>query len=161
MTTALLAVYFSNDQAWTISQLSSEEQLRAWIRDVDAADNYEVLLLLALRDGNEAASKIVMDSLAPSPSSAITISAPSSLLSSSLLLLLAGMGVFLGFTWTRELDVDAGALDSRNVFIVYVVVMAVSLAVVGFFSLVRTSIPARSTILKSLVQLQSWVSKEN
>jgi hypothetical protein len=62
----------------------------------------------------------------PSAASVITISAPQMLLSGSLLMLLLGLGIYLGFLWTRSLDETAGINDSRNVFITYVVGLAVS-----------------------------------
>lgn len=153
MVTALLAVYFSNNQAWTISHLSSEKKLRAWILDVDPADNYENVLRLRLKY-SDGPSTIIMDSIAPAPSSAITISAPSLLLSSSLLLLLSGMGVYLAFVWTWEVDKDAGTPSSRDVFIVYIITLGVSLVTVGFFSFGRVAVPVRQTIIKSIKGLQ-------
>ena len=57
----------------------------------------------------------------PSISSVITISAPQVLLSTSIATLLVALGVYLGFTWTRNLDSDAGENDSRNVFIMFLV----------------------------------------
>jgi hypothetical protein len=62
----------------------------------------------------------------PSAASVITISAPQMLLSVSLLMLLMALGIYLGFLWTRSLDQSAGINDSRNVFITYVVGLAVS-----------------------------------
>lgn len=154
MVTALLAVYFSNDQAWTISHLSSEKRLRAWIMDVDPEDDYEETLRQRLMNPSGESSAVILNSIAPAPSSAITISAPSLLLSSSLLLLLSGMGVFLAFIWKWEVDKDAGTPSSRDVFIVYIVTLGVSLATFGFFSLGRVAVPIRETILKSLIGLQ-------
>jgi hypothetical protein len=153
MVTALLAVYFSNDQSWTISHLSTEKKLRAWIMDVDPEDDYEEVLRLRLKN-SEGPSTVIMDSIAPAPSSAITISAPSLLLSASLLLLLSGMGVFLAFIWTWEVDKDGGTSSSRDVFIVYIVTLGISLATVGYFSLGRLVVPIRQTILKSIRGLQ-------
>lgn len=153
MVTALLAVYFSNDQAWTISHLSTEKKLRAWIMDVDPEDDHEETLRQRIRN-SDGPSAVIMNSITPAPSSAIAISAPSLLLSSSLLLLLSGMGVFLAFIWTWEVDKDAGTSSSRDVFIVYIVTLGVSLTTVGFFSLGRVTVPIRQTILKSIRGLQ-------
>jgi hypothetical protein len=153
MVTALLAVYFSNDQAWTISHLSSEKKLRAWIMDVDPEDDYEDVLRLRLKN-SDGPSTVIMNSIAPAPSSAIAISAPSLLLLSSLLLLLSGMGVFLAFIWTWEVDEDAGTPSSRDVFTIYIITLGVSLATVGFFSFSRVAVPIRQTIIKSIIGLQ-------
>ena len=57
----------------------------------------------------------------PSVASVLTIAAPRVLLATSVLTLLTGLGTYLGFTWTRDLDSGASSSDSRNVFIMYVV----------------------------------------
>ncbi|CAH0015962.1 unnamed protein product [Clonostachys rhizophaga] len=160
--TSLLAVYFATSQAWTISQLTSEKDLRRWVRNTDDAGNDGIRLWMALNDNDndnddnqneeEEQSEQLLAGLAPALSSTITVSAPSLLLSSSLLLLLAGMSVFLGFVWSRDLDVDAGVGDSKSVFVVYVVVLGVSLASTGVFALGQRPVPARSVILGSLMK---------
>jgi hypothetical protein len=163
--TSLLAVYFATSQAWTISQLTSEKDLRRWVRNTDDAGNDGIRLWMALNDNDndnddnqneeEEQSEQLLAGLAPALSSTITVSAPSLLLSSSLLLLLAGMSVFLGFVWSRDLDVDAGVGDSKSVFVVYVVVLGVSLASTGVFALGQRPVPARSVILGSLMKLDA------
>jgi hypothetical protein len=70
------------------------------------------------------------------------------------------MGVFLAFIWTREIDQDAGTASSRDVFIVYIVTLGVSLATVGFFSLGRVAVPIRYTIIKSLIGLSIDARRE-
>ncbi|GAB1313551.1 hypothetical protein MFIFM68171_03761 [Madurella fahalii] len=170
--TSLLAVYFATSQAWTISQLTSEKDLRRWVRNTEDADNDGIRLWMALNDNDdnddnddsqnkeEERSEQLLASLAPASSSTITVSAPSLLLSSSLLLLLAGMGVFLGFVWSRDLDVDAGVGDSKSVFVVYVVVLGFSLALTGVFALGQRPVPARSIILDSLMKLDAAPTAE-
>lgn len=59
----------------------------------------------------------------------LTISAPQTLLSSSLISLIVGIGVYFGFIWTRALDKDAGHGDSKNVMIVYLVSLIVCFGV--------------------------------
>ena len=66
-------------------------------------------------------AKQLLRSLAPAPSSVVTVSAPGLLLSASLCFLLIGFGIYLGFMWTRTLDDLAGPNDNRDVFIVYIV----------------------------------------
>jgi hypothetical protein len=61
----------------------------------------------------------------PSAASVIIISAPQMLLSASLLMLLIALGIYLGFR-TRSLGQTAGINDSRNIFIIYVVGLAIS-----------------------------------
>jgi hypothetical protein len=69
---------------------------------------------------------IIRHCFTPSVASVITISAPQMLLSGSLVMLLIALGIYLGFLWSRGLDQTAGINDSRNVFITYVVGLAVS-----------------------------------
>ena len=61
--------------------------------------------------------------------------APQGLLSGSVFALLIALGIYLGFTWTRNLDANAGFHDSRNVFIIYVVSLAVCLIVYSISAL--------------------------
>jgi ABC-type multidrug transport system fused ATPase/permease subunit len=63
--------------------------------------------------------------LIPALSAVLAVSAPGVLLSASVLFLLLGFGIYLGFVWSRALDADAGKGDSRDVFIVYIIVLAV------------------------------------
>ena len=72
LVTGLLAVYFSNGLAWTINQFPSESHLRAWILDYATMSpgTYEDPLWLAIRDGTDATSTLVLRSFAPAPSSA-------------------------------------------------------------------------------------------
>lgn len=116
--------------------------------------NYEKKLRQVFSLG-KSAGNIVLNRFTSALSSVITVSAPSLLLSWALLLLLTGMGVFLGFIWVRELDVDAGVNDSRAVFIVNIVVLAISFALVGFFSLGRIPTPAKTTFVDSLKRFEA------
>lgn len=57
------------------------------------------------------------------------------LLSSSLVMLLVALGIYLGFLWTRNLDGNAGTNASRNVFITYITGLVVSALVYNISSL--------------------------
>lgn len=59
------------------------------------------------------------------------------LLSSSLLSLLVGIGLYFGFTWTRGLGEDAGPGDSRNVMVIYLVSIGVFSAVYSISHLLQ------------------------
>jgi hypothetical protein len=50
-----------------------------------------------------------------------------------------GVGVYLGFTWSRNLDVQAGLNDNRNVLIIYIVSTVISLLVYSTSLLVSDS----------------------
>ncbi|KAK6496905.1 hypothetical protein TWF481_001886 [Arthrobotrys musiformis] len=57
----------------------------------------------------------------PAPTSLLSLSAPSMLLSTSVFAFLAGIGVYLGFLYTKKLGLGSGVDDDRNVFFVYVI----------------------------------------
>lgn len=61
----------------------------------------------------------------PDLPSVLAVSAPGILLAASLLFLLLGFGIYLGFLWTRALDSSSDGGDSWDVFIVYVVILGV------------------------------------
>lgn len=89
----------------------------------------------------------------PSVLSVITISAPQMLLSASLATLLAGFGVYLGFTWTRKLDALAAPQDSRNVFIMYLVSLGVCILVYSISRIVKeTDLLTETQILENHVK---------
>jgi hypothetical protein len=59
---------------------------------------------------------------------------PHMLLSMSLFSLLVGIGIYLGYVWTRKLDISAGPNSSRNVMIVYILSGVICLLVYSGFS---------------------------
>jgi hypothetical protein len=73
----------------------------------------------------------------PSVAAVVSISAPQMLLSDSLFSLLTALGIYFGFTWTRSLDSDAGYHDSRNVFIFYIVGLAVCIVVYSVSGIIQ------------------------
>ncbi|KAK3347103.1 hypothetical protein B0T25DRAFT_485306 [Lasiosphaeria hispida] len=121
---ALMAVYCANNLCWKTGYLLLGNRLRAWISGHRHTWYYYLQILNVAAgngDGRKRQVNALLDSLVPSPASALTVSAPSVLLSSSLLFLFIGFGIFFGFTWERVLDDLAGSDDSRNVFISYIV----------------------------------------
>jgi hypothetical protein len=82
-------------------------------------------------DVTDTRSNIIYHCFTPSAACVITISAPQMLLSSSLVMLLIALAIYFGFTWTRELDTNAGRNDSRNVFITYIVGLTIAGLVYG------------------------------
>lgn len=83
--------------------------------------------------------RIIQHCFTPSVAPVLTISAPQILLSGSLCMLLVALGIYLGFVWTQNLDPNAGQNDSRNVFISYVVGLAVAWLVYYISQLVQDS----------------------
>jgi hypothetical protein len=76
-------------------------------------------------------------SFKPSVAAVLTIAAPHILLSVAVFALLIALGIYFGFTWTRDLDTNAGPHDSRNVFIFYVFGLAVCIGVYMISSVIQ------------------------
>jgi hypothetical protein len=119
LVTALLSVFYAGNLVWRIGRLFSGRQVRAWIRRKD------VTVLQVMHDTGTGHLPTLRDMFCPDLSSVLAVSAPSMLLAASLLFLLLGFGIYLGFVWTRALDTSSDGGDSRDVFIVYVVVLTV------------------------------------
>jgi hypothetical protein len=80
---------------------------------------------------------LIRNVFSPSVAAVITISAPQMLLSASLFSLLIAMGMYFGLNWTMNFDTTAGSTKSRNIFIFYVVGLAVGMAVYSFSSFLQ------------------------
>jgi hypothetical protein len=73
----------------------------------------------------------------PAVSAVVTMSAGPALLTASLFSLLISLGIYLSFTWTRGLNEDAGADDSRNIFIMYTLSLVLGLVVYSLSLLIQ------------------------
>jgi hypothetical protein len=96
----------------------------------------------------------------PSVASVITISAPQILLSASLLTLLLGLGMYLGFVWTRHLDIDAGKDGSRNVLIFYLISLTLCFVVYSISGLIQDD-DTRTERMTLLEYTRDFVEKYN
>ena len=128
LTSGIMTVYYASAQQRTMGRLLYPKQVRSWIRGAADSVAQEVLLR------HEWAT---IQYFLPSAASVVNISAPTILLSASLNSFLIGLGVYLGFVWQRNLDVNAGTNDSRDVFITYTVSLGVSYATYNLSSLVQ------------------------
>jgi hypothetical protein len=109
-----MAVYYATRQYRHLGRYSKADQVKRWI----ATDMIFTLPGLTSDKSGKGPDM-------PSVASVLTIAAPNILLSSSLLSFLVGLGVYLGYIWTRDLDEDARAGDSKAVFITYAVGLGV------------------------------------
>ncbi|KAF7959725.1 hypothetical protein EAE96_001335 [Botrytis aclada] len=147
LTFALVSVYYSVAQQRILSRLSKAKDVRNWIRgrkqrvnpifsagvgfkiDPCEPDDYSPEGL----DIGDLKRNLKRQCFLPSPLSVVTLSAPQYLLSSSLVLLLVGLGIYLGKFWIRGLDPTESATDSRNVFIFYCVGLYFSFCMYAIF----------------------------
>ena len=150
LVTAILAVYYAGNLVWKVGRLFSGSEIRGWIRGSDQGilDNL----------GGEQDGSSMLQMLAPSLSSVLIVSAPGLLLSVSVLFLLLGFGIYLGFVWTRALDTESGSKDSRSVFIVYLVILSVFYVMYSLSDIVQdygTGVTVGDIITKSVENLRT------
>jgi hypothetical protein len=154
LVTALLAVYYAGNLVWKVGRLFSGSEIRGWLRGSDQG----ILDIL----GGDQNGPGILQMLAPALSSFLTASALGLLLSTSVLFLLLGFGIYLGFVWTRALDTDSMHRDSRSVFIVYLVILVVFYVVYSLSDIVEdygTGVIVGDIIKKSVEKLQTEWSK--
>jgi hypothetical protein len=73
--------------------------------------------------------------LQASVAAAILMSSPSMMINYALLAFLTGIGVYLGFVWKKDLDTLANSLESRNVFICFLISLGFCYSFYAFPSL--------------------------
>ena len=112
---ACLSVYYACSLQRTIGKLYSPELIRQWLQKPGKDDN---------------------SYLSASLPAMLVLSAPYTMMEYSIILLFVGLAIYQGFTWTRNLDTDAGQTGSRNIFIVFMV----GLVLGGFFFSSATTI---------------------
>ncbi|KAF7507474.1 hypothetical protein GJ744_010405 [Endocarpon pusillum] len=157
LTAALMAVYYATTQQRTMGRLLTVRQVRRWIRGgmnspgvAHMIPRFESRMKVQYLDPGELASNniqmqppelikrsIIKQCFTPAVASVITLSAPQMLLTTSLVALIIALGIYLGFTWNRGLDTDAGLHDSRNVFIMYAVGLTVCILVYSISGLIQ------------------------
>ncbi|KAG4431485.1 hypothetical protein IFR05_013039 [Cadophora sp. M221] len=103
LVSSIIAVYYASNQYRILGRFLTAEDIKSWIRND--------------RDND--------DGHLPSPTAVLTISAPNMLLGASLNSFLIGLGVYLGFVWTKNLDETAGKGGSLAVFINYIAGLAI------------------------------------
>ncbi|KAF3116857.1 hypothetical protein TWF706_000081 [Orbilia oligospora] len=135
------------------------EELILAVRSAESFEDYEnirnrehMLLQNALRSASRKGRQIqkffgrnaedpffslISVSTAPAFTSLISLSAPSMLLSHSVFTFLTGIGIYLGFLYTKQLGLGSAFDDDRNVFIVYVIGLGVCITVYYAASSVR------------------------
>ena len=99
-----LSVYYACKLQRTVGKLYRPEMVRRW-------------LTVGSRWGVPELAKNRKAAL----SAVFLLSAPYTMMSYSILAFVTGLAIYQGFTWTRNLDTAAGATNSRNVFIAYIV----------------------------------------
>ncbi|KAL8703546.1 MAG: hypothetical protein Q9201_003276 [Fulgogasparrea decipioides] len=114
VTSGSLTVYYCCVLQRAISKLYRPELVRNWLG-------------YSLGKGLNAESPRVI-----SVAAMLIVSAPFTMLKVSVFSFLVGLAIYLGFTWTRALDTDAGPGDSRDVFITFMVGTGLCLLVFSY-----------------------------
>ena len=65
------------------------------------------------------------------------LAAPYIMMSSAIIAFIFGLAIYQGFVWTRDLDTDAGKINSRNVFIAYIVSSGFGAAFFSFAGIIK------------------------
>ncbi|KAL3468863.1 hypothetical protein BJX99DRAFT_265749 [Aspergillus californicus] len=154
LVSALLAVYYAGNPVWKIGRLQRNSRILTWIRNGD--NGIEGILTRSKAQSDKQRLQLILRNLAPAPSSVLVITAPGLLLSSALISLLAGFGIYLYFMWARELDALAGRGDSRDIFIIYIVSLSICYGVYGIAGIIQdkeTSATVRETIRETLLKI--------
>lgn len=137
LVTSLMAVYYATTLHRIMGRQLEPSYVRAWIRGfrrpygamTDRKADPHRLEFESWNSTLDLVGALIDRSFRPAYASVITLSAPQVLLSTSLFGLLLGIGVYLGFMWTQHVDEVFGGLDSRNIWIVYLVTAVVCVIV--------------------------------
>ncbi|KAH8768849.1 hypothetical protein F5883DRAFT_63347 [Diaporthe sp. PMI_573] len=120
LVSSIISVYYASQQHRVLSRFLSSEEIRAWMRRKSEQEENKRWM------PTKRASKSDPDiDILPSITSVLTYSAPNALLSASVCAFLVGLGIYLGFVWTNDLDQSASPSDSRAVFVTYIVSVSV------------------------------------
>ncbi|KAF2846728.1 hypothetical protein T440DRAFT_405063 [Plenodomus tracheiphilus IPT5] len=146
LVSATMSVYYATRQYRSLGRCLHPEEVRDWIKGKHRKEN----------SASSSESSKYQDML-PSPASVLTVSAPNMLLSASLHSFLIGLGIYFGYTWTRNLDADAGVHGSRAVFITYLIGLIVCYGIFGLSSLVVAgqSYQSEKSLLHDLQQFMN------
>ena len=126
LVSSIIAVYYATKQYRIMGRCLYADQVKGWIQNQKKKH-------WSPRKNTKFASV----------ASVLTVSAPNMLLSFSLNSFLAGLGIYLGFTWTRSLDETAGVIGSRAVFITYIVGLCISY---GTYALSSTIVASQTYV---------------
>ncbi len=99
-----LSVYYACRLQRTVGKLYRPEMVRDWLT---VGSRWKI-------------SEIAEDRKA-ALSAVFLLSAPYTMMSYSILAFITGLAIYQGFVWMRDLDPAAGATNSRNIFIAYIV----------------------------------------
>jgi hypothetical protein len=134
-----LAVYYASLLQRNLGNFRTPEQVREWWRcsrgakimepevlpfsgEIDTGrrllDELHRTLYVIGRSHVVGQDKIKLQA---SVAAAILMSSPSMMINYALGAFLTGIGVYLGFVWKKDLDTLAGSLESRNVFVCFLI----------------------------------------
>ncbi|KAG9186070.1 hypothetical protein G6011_02626 [Alternaria panax] len=111
LVSAIMAIYYATRQYRTLGRYHRVDQIKTWIRGKRCPTDTASTLPSKM-------SRKHLD--LPSTAAVLTVSTPNMLMSASLDCLLVGVGIYFGFTWTKNLDETAGHDGSRAVFMMYI-----------------------------------------
>jgi hypothetical protein len=113
----LISVLYACNQQMTISRNLQWDDIWRWMNDSRGKGDET--------DNNNHEQKDEDDFHVPDFFAVLLISGPRILLHHSLRAYITGLGVYLGFVWQDHLDTEAAPDDNRNIFIFFMISLAV------------------------------------
>ena len=101
-----LSVYYACSLSRDVGKLFQPELIRDWLSAEGAPEQME--------QGGKKERKVSISAI-------FILSAPYTMMSYAINAFVLGLAIYQGFVWTRNLDTGAGKINSRNVFIAYIV----------------------------------------
>lgn len=120
-----LSVYYACALSRDIGKLYGPELIRDWLSARDLPDNTQ-----ETERGDKKEKKASLSAI-------FILSAPYTMMTYAIWAFITGLAIYQGFVWTRNLDADAGKLNSRNVFIAYIVSTGFCQLFFGFAGVIK------------------------
>jgi hypothetical protein len=114
---SVISVYYASTQQKTLGRLLKPEDIKTWIRKKEP-------------------NSLEPAEMMPSAAAVLIVSAPNALLSMAVHALLIGLGIYLGFVWTKNLDQSSTITGNRAVFIAYIVSLSVCYSIYALSNIV-------------------------
>lgn len=103
-----LSVYYACSLSRDIGKVYQPELIRDWLSAAPQGGSEET------RPGQKKEKKASISAI-------FILSAPYTMMSYAIFAFNLGLAIYQGFVWTKNLDTDAGKINSRNIFIAYIV----------------------------------------
>lgn len=139
---SVISVYHASARQKALSRLLNPEDIRIWIRRKEADTDP-----LQTHFGGF-----------PSVAAVLTVSAPNALLSLAVHAFLVGLGIYLGFIWTKGLNLPSTVSDNRAVFITYIVSLFICYCIYAISNIAVSGQTDEQVLFRKLVDRAQSIS---